>query len=117
MKKRIKKNGKVMKQNRSLAEMAEFENPSIEYMDLDKICGIWYSNWLFLTLLIYKDHSVYKVAILQKGTEYIDVEICPVEIDPKGWCITSSEGKTLLSYNPVDRSLNLMTFGIFYRKP
>lgn len=61
-----------------LDEIEEFENAHINPEDL---CGSWYCKMeIFPSILIFKDHSIYKVAILHTSlTGQVQPEICVLE--------------------------------------
>lgn len=68
---RIEQNGSEKRQGFSLEEMVDFADQQTgnSELNMDDVCGCWQSKELSPSLLIYKDHSLYKIAIL-KINEY-----------------------------------------------
>lgn len=63
---RIKNNGNEKKQLFSLTEMEEYADQYVDHthINLDDLCGCWQSVELSPTVLIFKDHRVYKFLFL-----------------------------------------------------
>lgn len=67
---------------------------------LEDLCGVWQSVDYSPTLLIYKDHSLYKVAILNISVSgQVVPEICPIEGDQSGFHAYTSLGKSKLTFD------------------
>ena len=63
---RIEQNGSEKRQGFSLEEKVDFADQQTGNSELNMydVCGCWRSRELSTSLLIYKDHSQYRIAIL-----------------------------------------------------
>lgn len=115
---RNKYNGSEKNQSFSLTQMKEFESEIWENTGLfnpEDMCGTW-CNDLSLSLLIFKDHSLFKVAFLNVNTAGMVIpEVCPIEEDSKGHYFCSSSGKIRLTFDDISGMLGLDGFGRFFR--
>lgn len=65
---RINRNGRENRQGFSIAEMQDYADQQTggdDELNMDDVCGCWRSEELGPTLLFYKDHKQYKVALLE----------------------------------------------------
>jgi hypothetical protein len=65
---RINRNGRENRQGFSIAEMQDYADQQTggdDELNMDDVCGCWQSEELSPTLLFYKDHKQYKVALLE----------------------------------------------------
>mgnify|MGYP005933183281 CR=1 FL=1 len=96
----------------SKEELNEIEGFENEYFNPEDLCGSWYCKLdIFPSILIYKDHALYKVAILHTSlTGQVQPEICILD----NFMISCSLGVVRLS---LSDNLTLMLSGMGeYRK-
>lgn len=112
---RIKNNGRVSRQRFSVSEMEDFEDQNSDHrrINLEDICGCWYSRELCPTLLIYKDHNHFMVALLHTDElGQVQPEICKIE---NGREICTREGIVRLSLDENSYQLFLAGIGEYYK--
>lgn len=115
---RMKYNGPERNQHFSLSQMEEFESEMPEIPGLfnpEDMCGTWYND-LHLSVLIFKSHSLFKVAILTVDTAGMVIpEIAPLEKDSTSYFICCSLGKIRITFEDRLGRLDFECLGCFSR--
>lgn len=112
---RIKNNGQVNRQRFSIAEMEDYGDQfKTQGINLEDVCGCWYSKELCPTLLIYKDHNVFKIALLHVDElGQVQPETCTIHNDCE---IHTREGNVKILLDDNFYLLTLVGVGEYYKK-
>ena len=94
---------------------AELNRP---YFRMDDIYGVWRSFSIFPTLLIYKDHSKYKLCIMQTDdVGQVQPEIFILAIKEENECtLIFSMRDITIKYNNMNDILSHGEFGNYFRE-
>lgn len=113
---RIKNNGQVNRQQFSISEMEDYGDQFNDYqnLNLEDICGCWHSQELCPTLLVYKDHTAYKIALLHVDElGQVQPEVCTLQ---DNGAIRTREGNVKLLLDENSYLLTLVGVGEYYKK-
>lgn len=85
--------------------------------DLDDLCGVWLSMSFCPSLIIYKDHSVYKVAVINIDDAARAIpQICTLRLEEGHYFVDFSGWPVELLYNAENDTLVLPPYGCYLRQ-
>ena len=100
-----------------MKRQSELQEQNNSVVRMDDICGVWKSFSIFPTLLIYKDHSKYKLCIMQTDdVGQVQPEIFILEIEDANECTLLFYMRNItVKYNLLNDTLSHGEFGTYYR--